>query len=149
MTEVYGIGFCMGVYSTRFDPITSKQNRGSYLNSICAVRLYSICAVRLYEERSPLKGFVYHHRPRLCLYPQFLPWTLAEDPLSPSKPRICENPRQLCHEHWLRRDIADLMSNSAPLWDGKAWRLDARPRMKLPCTGKQCGMPRRRREICC
>jgi hypothetical protein len=57
--------------------------------------------------------------------------------------------QQLCHEHWLRRDIADLMSNSAPLWDGKAWRLDARPRMKLPCTGKQCGMPRRRREICC
>ena len=25
-------------------------------------------------------------------YPQFSPWTLAEDPLSPSKSRICENP---------------------------------------------------------
>jgi hypothetical protein len=33
--------------------------------------------------------------------------------------------QQLCHEHWLRRDIADLMSNGAPLWDGKA-RLRAR-----------------------
>jgi hypothetical protein len=33
--------------------------------------------------------------------------------------------QQLCHEHWLRRDIADLTSNGAPLWDGKA-RLRAR-----------------------
>ncbi|MCK1512285.1 hypothetical protein IVB22_06800 [Bradyrhizobium sp. 190] len=33
--------------------------------------------------------------------------------------------QQLCHEHWLRRDIAGLMSNGAPLWDGKA-RLRAR-----------------------
>lgn len=28
--------------------------------------------------------------------------------------------QQLCHEHWLRQDIAGLMSNGAPLWDGKA-----------------------------
>lgn len=33
--------------------------------------------------------------------------------------------QQLCHEHWLRRDIADLTSNGTPLWDGKA-RLRAR-----------------------
>jgi hypothetical protein len=33
--------------------------------------------------------------------------------------------QQLCHERWLRRDIADLTSNGAPLWDGKA-RLRAR-----------------------
>lgn len=33
--------------------------------------------------------------------------------------------QQLCHEYWLRRDIADLTSNGAPLWDGKA-RLRAR-----------------------
>ncbi|MEH2516510.1 hypothetical protein V1279_002083 [Bradyrhizobium sp. AZCC 1610] len=33
--------------------------------------------------------------------------------------------QQLCHEHWLRRDIAGLMSNGSPLWDGKA-RLRAR-----------------------
>lgn len=28
--------------------------------------------------------------------------------------------QQLCHEHWLLQDIAGLMSNGAPLWDGKA-----------------------------
>lgn len=33
--------------------------------------------------------------------------------------------QQLCHEYWLRRDIADLTSNGTPLWDGKA-RLSAR-----------------------
>jgi hypothetical protein len=33
--------------------------------------------------------------------------------------------QQLCHEHWLRQDIAGLTSNGAPLWDGKA-RLRAR-----------------------
>jgi hypothetical protein len=33
--------------------------------------------------------------------------------------------QQLCHEYWLRRDIADLTSNGTPLWDGKA-RLRAR-----------------------
>ena len=33
--------------------------------------------------------------------------------------------QQLCHEYWLRRDIAGLTSNGAPLWDGKA-RLRAR-----------------------
>jgi hypothetical protein len=33
--------------------------------------------------------------------------------------------QQLCHEYWLRRDIAGLMSNGSPLWDGKA-RLRAR-----------------------
>jgi len=33
--------------------------------------------------------------------------------------------QQLCHEHWLRSDIAGLMSNGSPLWDGKA-RLRAR-----------------------
>ena len=33
--------------------------------------------------------------------------------------------QQLCHESWLRQDIADLTSNGSPLWDGKA-RLRAR-----------------------
>lgn len=33
--------------------------------------------------------------------------------------------QQLCHETWLRQDIADLTSNGLPLWDGKA-RLRAR-----------------------
>ena len=33
--------------------------------------------------------------------------------------------QQLCHEYWLRRDIAGLTSNGTPLWDGKA-RLRAR-----------------------
>ena len=28
--------------------------------------------------------------------------------------------RELCRELWLRQDIAGLMSNGAPLWDGKA-----------------------------
>ena len=28
--------------------------------------------------------------------------------------------RELCHEHWLRQDIAGLTSNGAPIWDGKA-----------------------------
>ena len=28
--------------------------------------------------------------------------------------------QQLCHERWLRQDIADLMSNGVSLWDGKA-----------------------------
>ena len=33
--------------------------------------------------------------------------------------------QQLCHEYWLRRDIAGLTSNGTALWDGKA-RLHAR-----------------------
>lgn len=27
---------------------------------------------------------------------------------------------ELCHEHWLREDVARLSSNGVPLWDGTA-----------------------------
>jgi hypothetical protein len=50
MTELYGIGFCMGVTQQGSSPITSKQNRGSSISM-------HLCGAS-YEERSPpLKGF--------------------------------------------------------------------------------------------
>ncbi len=28
--------------------------------------------------------------------------------------------RELCHEHWLKEDLAEARSSGVPLWDGKA-----------------------------
>ena len=36
---------------------------------------------------------------------------------------------ELCHEQWLRGDLAEAKSDGAPLWDGKA---KLRARMELP-----------------
>jgi hypothetical protein len=36
---------------------------------------------------------------------------------------------ELCHEQWLRGDLAEAKSDGAPLWDGKA---ELRARMALP-----------------
>jgi hypothetical protein len=36
---------------------------------------------------------------------------------------------QLCHEHWLRDDLAEAKSDGVPLWDGKA---KLRARIALP-----------------
>ena len=36
---------------------------------------------------------------------------------------------QLCHEHWLRDDLAEAKSDGVPLWDGKA---KLRARMASP-----------------
>ena len=37
--------------------------------------------------------------------------------------------QQLCHEQWLKDDLAEAKSDGAPLWDGKA---KLRARMALP-----------------
>jgi|SRR5450631_2965904 hypothetical protein len=37
--------------------------------------------------------------------------------------------RELCHEHWLKEDLAEARSNGVPLWDGKA---KLRARRALP-----------------
>ena len=34
--------------------------------------------------------------------------------------------REVCHEHWLKEDLAEAKSGGVPLWDGKA-KLRARP----------------------
>jgi hypothetical protein len=54
------------------------------------------------------------------LYPRYRRQTYAR-----LRTKNLRESQQLCHEHWLRRDIADLTSNGTPLWDGKA-RLRAR-----------------------
>jgi hypothetical protein len=37
--------------------------------------------------------------------------------------------RELCHEEWLKDDLAEAKSDGAPLWDGKA---ELRARIALP-----------------
>jgi hypothetical protein len=37
--------------------------------------------------------------------------------------------RELCHEHWLKEDLAEARSSGVPLWDGKA---KLRARLALP-----------------
>ena len=37
--------------------------------------------------------------------------------------------RKLCHEHWLKEDLAEAKSGGVPLWDGKA---KLRARLSLP-----------------
>src|SRR5215831_905110 len=37
--------------------------------------------------------------------------------------------RELCHEHWLKEDLAEAKSGGVPLWDGKA---KLRARLSLP-----------------
>jgi hypothetical protein len=42
--------------------------------------------------------------------------------------------RELCHEQWLKSDLAEAKSNGVPLWDGKA-KLEARMASptRVPC----------------
>ena len=37
--------------------------------------------------------------------------------------------RKLCHEHWLKEDLAEAKSGGVPLWDGTA---KLRARLSLP-----------------
>jgi hypothetical protein len=47
--------------------------------------------------------------------------------------------QELCHEEWLKDDLAEAKSDGAPLWDGKA---ELRARIALPASAP-C-LPRRR-----
>jgi hypothetical protein len=48
--------------------------------------------------------------------------------------------QELCHEQWLKDDLAEAKSDGAPLWDGKAsyergWRCQTRaPCLPMPAT---------------
>ena len=59
------------------------------------------------------------------LLPAIFTLDIGDRPTLAFEAKNLRESQQLCHEHWLRRDISDLRSNGAPLWDGKA-RLRAR-----------------------
>jgi hypothetical protein len=52
--------------------------------------------------------------------------------------------RELCHEQWLKDDLAEAKADGVPLWDGKA-KLRARPALPneiaLFGEAKNCGEP--------
>ncbi|MDE5451545.1 hypothetical protein GWE18_01475 [Bradyrhizobium sp. CSA112] len=61
----------------------------------------------------------------MMLLPAIFTLDIGGRPILAFEAKNLRESQQLCHEHWLRRDIAGLTSNGAPLWDGKA-RLRAR-----------------------
>lgn len=50
---------------------------------------------------------------------------IGDRPILAFEAKNLRESQQLCHEQWLRQDVARLTSNRAPLWDGKK-RLRAR-----------------------
>jgi hypothetical protein len=45
---------------------------------------------------------------------------IAGRPIFAFEAKNLRESRELCHEHWVRNDIAGLTSNGVSIWDGKA-----------------------------
>ncbi|NOJ45802.1 hypothetical protein [Bradyrhizobium archetypum] len=56
----------------------------------------------------------------MTLPPPIFTLDIAGKPILAFEAKNLRESQQLCHERWLRQDIADLMSNGVSLWDGKA-----------------------------
>jgi hypothetical protein len=54
---------------------------------------------------------------------------IGETPALAFEAQNLREAHELCHEQWLRGDLAEAKSDGAPLWDGKA---GLRARMALP-----------------
>jgi hypothetical protein len=54
---------------------------------------------------------------------------IGETPTLAFEAQNLREAHELCHEQWLRGDLAEAKSDGAPLWDGKA---ELRARMALP-----------------
>jgi hypothetical protein len=54
------------------------------------------------------------------LLPGIFALEIGGKPILTFEARNLREAHELCHEHWLREDIARLTSNGVPLWDGAA-----------------------------
>ena len=63
------------------------------------------------------------------LVPAIFTIDIGDTPTVTFEARNFREARELCHEHWLKEDLAEAKSGGVPLWDGKA---KLRARLSLP-----------------
>jgi hypothetical protein len=63
------------------------------------------------------------------LLPSIFTIEIAETPTFVFEAQNFREARELCHEQWLKSDLAEAKCNGVPLWDGKA---TLRARLALP-----------------
>src|SRR5262245_422413 len=77
----------------------------------------------LRADRGGSRGYLHGHQ--ICslgrmMVPAIFTLDIDGRPVLAFEAKNLSESRELCRELWLRQDIAGLMSNGAPLWDGKA-----------------------------
>ena len=60
------------------------------------------------------------------LLPTIFTIDIGDTPTLTFEARNLREAREVCHEHWLKEDLAEAQSGGVPLWNGKA-KLRARP----------------------
>ena len=63
------------------------------------------------------------------LVPAIFTIDIGDTPTVTFEARNFREARELCHERWLKEDLAEAKSGGVPLWDGKA---KLRARLSLP-----------------
>jgi hypothetical protein len=78
------------------------------------------------------------------LVPAIFTIDIGDTPTVTFEARNFREARELCHEHWLKEDLAEANSGGVPLWDGKAKlraRLSQPEEIVLFAQAKNNGQP--------